>query len=310
MRFSLALGLGLSWLLLQQTAAAPPVRISIEARAQQPGELILVTVETEQPSSVTGTVFNTEVRFFPTREPTVWQALLGLDVDLQPGEYRLDLKIVTDSGVESSETRMLQVAPRAFATRYLTLPKKYVNPPADVQERIRREAEEVRRIFSVASPEPVWEGQFRRPLGGKVISSFGKRSVLNGQPRNVHAGVDLRAPQGTVLRAPAGGRVVLAKELYFAGNSIILDHGLGLFSQFAHLSTFKVKEGQLVQPGETIGLTGRSGRVEGPHLHWSMRLGNGRIDPMSVLWLLSDGNRARPRSKAISEFSNRDPFVR
>jgi len=308
MRFSFPLVL--SWFLLQQTPAVPPVRISLEARAQQPGELVLLTVETEQPSSVTGTVFDTEVRFFSTGDPTVWQALLGLDVDLQPGEYPLDLKIVTESGVESSETRMLRVARRTFATRHLTLPEKYVNPPPAVQERIRRETEEVRRIFSVASPERLWEGRFRRPLGGRVISSFGKRSVLNGQPRSVHAGVDLRAPKGTALKAPAGGRVVLAKELYFAGNSIILDHGLGLFSQFAHLSSFKVKEGQLVQPGEIIGLTGRSGRVEGPHLHWSMRLGKGRIDPMSVLWLLSDGNRTRSAPKTISELYKRDLLVR
>ncbi len=294
----LPLVLGLLALIFEQAAAASPVRITLDARNQQPGDLILVTVGTEHPAAVTGTAFDADVRFFQAGQPTVWQALVGIDVDVQPGEYPLDLKIVTQSGVETHETRMLRISRRAFATRYLTLPEEYVNPPKQVQERIRRETEEVKAIFSIASPERLWEGGFHRPLPGKVISSFGKRSVLNGQPRSVHAGVDLRAAQGTPLKAPAGGRVVLAKGLYFAGNSIILDHGLGLYSQFAHLSAFKVKEGQLVQRGDLIGLTGRSGRVQGPHLHWSVRLGKSRIDPMALLALL--GSHASTEKGGIS----------
>jgi len=302
MLFSLALALFLS--MLQSGAAASPVKISLDARAQQPGELILVTVEFDQPSSVTGTVFNTELRFFPTGKPTVWQALVGLDVELEPGEYPLDVKVRTERGAEVCETRMLRISTRVFATRYLTLPEKYVNPPAGLQERIRRETEEVKAIFSTVSPERLWNGPFRRPLPGAVISAFGKRSVLNGQPRSVHSGVDLRALTGTPLKAPASGRVVLTKDLYFAGGSIIVDHGLGLYSHFAHLSGFKVKEGQFVERGEIIGFTGRSGRVQGPHLHWSVRLFNSRIDPMALLALL--GNDSRNAADDRSVLSSKD----
>lgn len=276
-----------------------PVQISLDARAQQPGEVILVTVETEQPSSVTGTAFDKEVEFFQAAGPTVWQALIGLDVGLQPGEYPLDVKAVSYQGVETCRTRMLRIARKAFATRYLTLPKKYVNPPAEVQERIRRESEELRAIFSTSAPERLWDGFFVRPLSGIVISSFGKRSVLNGQPRSIHSGVDLRAGMGTRLKTPAGGRIVLAKELYFSGNSIIVDHGLGLYSFFAHLSAFKVKEGELVERGQIIGLTGRSGRVQGPHLHWSVRLNNSRVDPMALLSVLDRHSKNWQRQPSV-----------
>ncbi len=279
--------LSLFCLMPVQDSTALPVKIKLQARTQQPGELILVTVEAERPcASVTGSVFDTDVHFYHPGPLTVWQALIGIDVEVQPGEYPLDLKILSNSGAEMRETQMIRISRRAFATRYLTLPEKYVNPPQEVEERIRRETEEVKAIFSTVSPERLWNGPFRRPVAGSIISAFGKRSVLNGQPRSIHAGIDLRAPLGTPVKAPAGGRIVLAKELYFAGNSIILDHGLGLYSQFAHLSAFKVKEGQLVQRGKTIALTGRSGRVQGPHLHWSVRLDNSRIDPMAVLALL------------------------
>ncbi len=296
----LPLALGLSFLMLDQGAGTPPVRISLDASSQQPGELILVTVETEEPSSVAGMAFGNDLHFFQSgSKPTAWRALLGIDVDVQPGGYPLELKVVSQAGVATRETRMLKISRRVFATRYLTLPEKYVNPPAEVQERIRRETAELKAIFSTASPERLWQGGFRRPVTGKVISSFGKRSVLNGQPRSVHAGVDLQAPMATALRAPAGGRVVLVKELYFAGNSIVIDHGLGLYSQFAHLSSFRVKEGQLVRRGEVIGFTGKSGRVQGPHLHWSVKLSNSRIDPMSVLSLLADVGNAPARRKAV-----------
>jgi len=298
---SLALGLFLS--IVQGATVAAPVKITLDGRAMQPGELIVVTVESDQPSSVTGTVFDRELHFFSSGKPTVWQALVGLDVDLEPGEYPLDVAVRAESGAKICETRMLRISRRAFATRYLTLPEKYVNPPAAVQERIQRETAKLKAIFSTVT-ERIWDGPFSRPLPGKVISAFGKRSVLNGQPRSVHSGVDLRAPMGTLLKAPAGGRVILAQDLYFAGRSIILDHGLGLYSHFAHLSAYKVKEGQVVRRGEVIGLTGKSGRVQGPHLHWSVKLCSSRIDPMALLALLGVDNRNAVRERPV--LSSRD----
>jgi murein DD-endopeptidase MepM/ murein hydrolase activator NlpD len=108
---------------------------------------------------------------------------------------------------------------------------------------------------------------------------------LNGEVRSIHAGVDFRAAAGTPVRAPAGGRVALAADHYFAGTLVIIDHGLGLFSFLAHLSSLSVTEGQEVGRGEVIGLSGATGRVTGPHLHWSVRLPGARVDPLSVMAL-------------------------
>ena len=114
-------------------------------------------------------------------------------------------------------------------------------------------------------------------------SAFGTRSILNGQPRSPHSGADFRSAAGTPIKAPNAGRVVLAGDRYFTGNTVIIDHGLGLFSLFAHLSEVSVKEGDSVQSGEVVGKVGATGRVTGPHLHWSVRLSGARVDPLSLL---------------------------
>ena len=116
---------------------------------------------------------------------------------------------------------------------------------------------------------------------------FGSRSVFNGQPRSPHSGADFRAAEGTPVVAPNVGRVVLTGDTYFSGGSIILDHGWGLYSYFAHLSKILVDKGDLVEPGQTVGQAGATGRVTGPHLHWTLRLNGARVDPLSLIELLA-----------------------
>ena len=130
-----------------------------------------------------------------------------------------------------------------------------------------------------------------RPVPGKAVSRFGSRSVFNGQPRAPHGGADFISSEGTPVLAPGAGRVLLAHDLYFSGNTVVIDHGLGLFSLLAHLSAFDVREGELVTEGQTVGRVGATGRVTGPHLHWAVRAGGARVDPLSVLALL--GPQAR-----------------
>jgi len=110
--------------------------------------------------------------------------------------------------------------------------------------------------------------------------------VFNGQPRNAHGGADFLSPAGTTILAPNAGRIAVARSLYFSGNTVVIDHGLGLFSTLAHLSAFDVHEGDRVTAGQRIGLVGATGRVTGPHLHWAVRASGARVDPLSVLALL------------------------
>jgi murein DD-endopeptidase MepM/ murein hydrolase activator NlpD len=257
--------------------------VSHQARAVEPGEALLLTVRHSLASEVRASAFGHTIRCYESGEAGVWQALIGIDLDATPGPYLLEILVTDSEGQTSSDGYPIEVRAKDFPTRHLKVDPKYVDPPADLLARIEHETNETRAILSTVSPSRLWEGRFTRPVPGRVVSGFGKRSVYNGEPRSAHSGVDLRAPTGTAIKAPAAGRVVLVRNLYFAGNAVIIDHGLGLYSYLAHLSKFSVREGELVAKGQIVGLSGQTGRVSGPHLHWSMRLNNARIDPLSVL---------------------------
>ncbi len=134
-----------------------------------------------------------------------------------------------------------------------------------------------------------------RPVPGEPTSVFGTRRVFNGKPRSPHPGLDLRAQTGTGVRSSGAGRVVLAQELYYSGNTVIVDHGGGLFTLYAHLSEIGVGEGDEVQAGDPVGLSGATGRVTGPHLHWGAKIGNRPFDPTALLdAALFGGETAKP----------------
>jgi murein DD-endopeptidase MepM/ murein hydrolase activator NlpD len=120
--------------------------------------------------------------------------------------------------------------------------------------------------------------------------------VFNGEPRSPHAGTDFLSPAGTPIHAPAGGRIAVARNLFFTGNTVIIDHGLGVFSMLAHLSRVDVHEGDTIARGQTVGLVGATGRVTGPHLHWALRVGPARVDALSALAVLGARSSAAPRN--------------
>jgi murein DD-endopeptidase MepM/ murein hydrolase activator NlpD len=273
-------------------ASSGPDRMTVShrARALAPGELVILTVRTDEPlTKVDGKVFDHEVPFFETGEGGEWEGLVGIDLDTRPGAYSVSISAVFENGTQVADTHRLTVVDKAFPTRRLTVDESYVNPPAAVVDRIARESRTVREILARVSPRRYWSGGFLAPVPGEATSSFGRRSVLNGQPRSPHSGADFRAATGTPVRAPNAGAVVLAADQYFSGNTVILDHGLGLYSFLAHLSAMSVHVGDLVERGQIVGKSGATGRVTGPHLHWTVRLNGARVDPLAVLDLLGDG---------------------
>jgi murein DD-endopeptidase MepM/ murein hydrolase activator NlpD len=151
------------------------------------------------------------------------------------------------------------------------------------QARANREAKEIDSIYSKMTNEILWDSSFAVPIPGGTGSNFGHRRVFNGEARAPHAGADLRAKTGTSIYATNRGRVVLAKNLFFTGNTVILDHGLGIYSLYAHLSRIDVKPGAMAMRGQLLGLAGATGRVTGPHLHWGVRVQGARVDPFSLL---------------------------
>ena len=258
-------------------------------RALQPGEVIVLEARSSKPlKNMSVHAFGCVFPAFAEQGDTAWTGLVGIDLDTKPGSHSIVLNGVDLSGNSVTARKVVQVLRKAFPRRKLTVDGKFVSPPQSVLQRIDAEREKVRSIFAAATPERYWRGRFLIPVPGDVVSAFGKRNVFNGQLRSPHTGTDFRGAVGTPIRSPNRARVALAEELYFSGNTIILDHGLGLYSYLGHMSEISVREGDYVETGSVIGKIGATGRVTGPHLHWTVRLGTARVDPISLVNILSD----------------------
>ena len=268
------------------SAAEPTLEIGHRARSVQPGEVVVLEVRSSEPAvTVRATAFGSTIRFFPDPTAGVWRGVVGIDLETAPADYPVAVRASLANGETARTAYVLSVVPKEFPTRHLSVNPSFVNPPAEVIDRIQREAARQAEIFQTSTTERHWEGGFLRPVPGDSTSSFGRRSVYNGEPRSPHSGTDFRAGRGTPIAAPNAGTVVLADDLYFSGNVVIIDHGWGLYSYFAHLSSVDVEEGETVERGQQVGQVGATGRVTGPHLHWTVRLNDARVDPLSLMTL-------------------------
>jgi biotin carboxyl carrier protein len=270
-----------------QPHAELSVRADIVSRAFHPGEALRLDIAaTGAPSSIAIRGFNRVSPAVPLGDGRFF-GLIGIDLDTPPGPHSITL-LARAGEAESAGDIVVHVEEKSFPTRQLRVAPKFVNPPAAAQRRIERERAQLGRLFRMLSPAPRWQGPFRRPIESTVISGFGVRSIFNGEPRAPHGGADFSSPAGTAIAAPGGGRVTLASPLYFTGQTVVLDHGLGLISLFAHLSRIDVEVGDDVEAGDQLGLVGATGRVTGPHLHWTVRLNGARVDPLSLIAVLAE----------------------
>ena len=261
--------------------AADGIPIGVAARSLQPGELLVFTLDA--PPETRGLHVTAFGRTAPAfRAGNRWKALVGLDIDQRPGTFvvKADGKLGT-AALHGEE--QVTIREKQFGTRTLKVAPQFVNPPPSAQSRIAADSALLQKAYSDSMPEPLWQGPFLRPVEEPANSRFGTRSVFNGAPRSPHAGTDFLSPGGTPVKAPNAGRVVVARDLFFSGNTVIIDHGLGVFSTLAHLSEMRVREGQSAVAGEIVGLVGATGRVTGAHLHWALRVGGARVDALSVL---------------------------
>jgi murein DD-endopeptidase MepM/ murein hydrolase activator NlpD len=230
---------------------------------------------------------NRQVPF--VRQGSNWSTIVGVDLDTTPGPHQVDVTFRYQDGHTRVQPEPITVNGQKFPTTELTVEDRYVELSPEDQARANQEGAETAAIYATLTPEIYWSEPFRSPIPGAVDGrNFGHRRVFNGQPRAPHSGADLRATTGTPIYAANRGRVVLAKDLFYSGNAVFIDHGLGLYSTYLHLSQIKVEPGTMVEGGELIGLAGATGRVTGPHLHWGVRIVDARVDPFSLLKLRSD----------------------
>lgn len=267
--------------LLAIAAPALAAQWSVPTRVSQ-GHAFPVSVTDSRPFTASffwrGETLAVEARRHAKGQGSVWKAELLLAMPIDAGKpYPLS---VTAAG----QSRSFSIMPLrvAWPQSILKVAPKYVEPPREVQEQIARDSRRSRQALALRT-EKRWALPLARPVPGGITSVFGGRRVFNGQPRAPHAGTDMRCAEGTPVKAAADGTVIFAESTYFGGNMIYVDHGQGVVSTYAHLSSFDVKAGQRVRKGQAIGRSGSTGRVTGPHLHFGLVVQGVSVDAMPLL---------------------------
>jgi len=268
-----SLGLAFAFVAISRAAAASP-SITVDPPRVDVGGLVIVRTDA---TAERGSFDGQPLQFFRVGDAAV--AVFGVDLDRRAGRYPIEIS--GRSGWKAATE--IDVVGKQFPEERLTVPNTYVEPDAKTLARIQREQKLLAALWTKSDRDRHWQGPFVKPTDGPAGSPFGLRRFFNGEPRSPHAGIDFRAPEGAPVAASNGGRVVLARELFFTGNTVVIDHGCGLFTIYVHLSKLGVKQGERVDKGETIGEVGKTGRATGPHLHFAARVGDARIDPAVLL---------------------------
>ncbi len=245
-----------------------------------PGGLMVVTVKNAA-GTVEGSFRGKQLHFNPSKSAV--KAVTGIDLNAEPGTYPLSLSV---DG--KTLTRDVTIVKKKYPVQRLTLPEDMVVLSPENEVRTEREQKRMAAIWPVDSLR-IWSGSFIDPLPGKEITTqFGVRRIINNIPKSSHSGVDLAAKSGEPVRAPNDGVVILVDDQFYSGNSIVLDHGQGIYTMFFHLSKIKVMYGQAVRKGDMIGLVGATGRLTGPCLHWGVRVQGAKVDPLALIRLKLD----------------------
>ena len=258
--------------------------LRLKYRSLQMGEVILIQFSNSpEVKEIEGELFGHKLSFW--RQGRFFHSLAGIDLFTKAGDYFLNLKVHFKNGLKLNKKYKITIRNKSFGVQHLNVDPRFIYLSADDLARVQREREDLRKIWGKSSSEKLWHAPFIEPLRAKISSPFGLRRMFNDQPRGRHYGVDLDADIGNPVKATNSGRVVLARELFFAGNCIIIDHGKEIFSLYCHLSEILVQKGEIVERGQTIGQVGATGRVTGPHLHWGIKIGGVNISPYSLLCL-------------------------
>jgi murein DD-endopeptidase MepM/ murein hydrolase activator NlpD len=213
-------------------------------------------------------------------------ALLGVDLERDPGKYELKISGQAATNEPLACSTQVDVVAGRFAVESLKVAPGFVELSPEDRARADKEGQRIHEIWARSTPERLWTGRFRMPLdGNRTGHNFGKRRVLNGKPQSPHSGLDIPAPAGTPIHAAQRGHVVLAENLFFSGNTVIIDHGLGVYTFYGHMKSIKVAEGDDVNAGTVIGEVGATGRATGPHLHWTLVVDGARVNPLGIVRL-------------------------
>ena len=256
---------------LTLSSVAWALQLTLPDRAYQ-GDLIVGKVEPVAAVSLKGqSLAVSEDGFFVTGVPRL---------------QKTDL-LFTAAGSKTTVSKTVRVLAYKWKVQRIDgLPKRHVSPPSDGLNQIKKDNQRVREVRRAGIyPIPLFlDGGFITPIEGSVTGVYGSQRILNGKPRSPHRGVDIAAARGTPVVSPADGIVRLAAQgMYLMGNTLMIDHGLGVTSIFIHLDSISAREGERVAQGKIVARVGQTGRATGPHLHWGVNVGTTSIDPARLL---------------------------
>jgi murein DD-endopeptidase MepM/ murein hydrolase activator NlpD len=268
------------------TNASPAWRVTWEPARLVNGSPVLFRVKPpSRLQALHANWFDRQISFRFDAACDCWYGIAGVALNAGPGKYPLRLQPGIQDADAPAFISNVAVAAKRYPTSVISVPPAYVAPPPEVQSRIEEEEALKKRVFAQINPETLWTGDFAAPVETATTAVFGSARTYNGVKKSQHQGLDYRAAVGTTVRATNRGKVVLARGLYFEGNCVAVDHGDGLVTIYMHLSEIKVHEGDTVALGQVLGLSGGTGRVTGPHLHFAVRWQGIYVDPATLLEL-------------------------
>ena len=257
----------------------------ISAASASQGSLLLAEISgAKATQEITGEWEGRTTPLWQEAPSATLHALLGVDLEAAPGVHEWKLSWPGADGSAVSCGVPITVRAGKFPTERLQVEKQYVQPDPEQQKRVEEDQKKMKAIYDTVTPEVLWKGKFRVPLKDVTTGgNFGRRRILNGEARSPHAGVDFPAAAGTPVFAAQAGKVALAEDLYYSGNTVVIDHGFGIYTLYAHLSEVEVHAGDSVEPSTEIGKVGATGRVTGPHLHWGLTIDHARVNGLQIV---------------------------
>lgn len=268
--------------LLLQTDRVQAFQVQILPEEIYPGEAFIIRVtDDDHPSPLYANVSKTKLQF-STCGGSCYIAVGAIDLGTNPGIQKISLR----AGMATREL-ILKISKPHYPLQELTLPKEKVFLSTENLKRVRQEMQMLKTLFHDIT-EKAWEGRFILPLKNPISTEFGTRRLLNQEVKSVHRGVDIRGKEGEKVRAANSGKVVLVENLFYGGNTVIVDHGQGIYTIYMHLSAFNVALNERVSKGSIIGFVGSTGRATGPHLHFGIKVLTVSVNPVSFVTLVFD----------------------
>ncbi len=268
------------------------VEVEVPSETLTEGGVFYASVESQgEIQDATGLFQGHVIDFFPDGEPSAggafhkYSAIVGIEYGTKPGAVNLSIKTKVAGEFIESHTSVA-VKSGTYPSERLRVPPRTIRPSKKDQKLIAKDRIILGRAYATKTLTKFWDPPVLMPIASAITSAFGSARVYNGKKQSVHFGTDLRAPMGTQIAAPLAGQVAIARLLFYTGNTVILDHGFGMFTIYGHMSKLLVKEGDIVKKGQVMGLSGMTGRASGPHLHWGVNLHGTKIDPMVLVQAL------------------------